>query len=347
MLTSPAILDDPAIDAVYIPLPNGLHYEWALKALAAGKHVLLEKPSVSNAAEAEHLFRAATGTETTTRPVLLEAFHYRFHPAWRHFLSLLSPPDITHALSTAVIPGTLLFGKDDIRFQYALAGGAMMDLGTYPLSSLRGVFGAAPEECLASTVETCPPPNEKCDGSFEVSYRFPNGGVGEVRGSLTAPLWKFAIPRVVVTHKGVVVPDAELPEGQEKVRTRKVEMANFMMPTLWHRIDVEDEWVVRVKGDGDAEGKVVKKWTTRESKKVYSPREGGSGDAPGEAWWLTYRYQLEEFVNRVRGREGSGAWVDGEDSVAQMRMLDQAYLKAGLPLRPTTYTAPAEGAEAQ
>ncbi|KAK3899890.1 hypothetical protein C8A05DRAFT_17748 [Staphylotrichum tortipilum] len=341
-----ALLDDPAIDAVYIPLPNGLHYEWAHKALAAGKHVLLEKPSVSNAAEAEHLFLSPPSPPTgTTRPVLLEAFHYRFHPAWRHFLSLLSPPDIAHALSTAVIPGTLIFGKDDIRFQYPLAGGAMMDLGTYPLSSLREVFAAAPEECLASAVETCPPPNEKCDASFEVSFRFPNGGVGEVRGSLAVPLWKFAIPRLEVTHKGVVVPDTELPDGQEKVRVRKVAMANFMMPTLWHRIDVEDEWVVRVKGGGGAEGEeVVKKWTTRESKKVYNPREDGR-DAPGEDWWLTYRYQLEEFVNRVRGRPGSGAWVSGEDSVAQMRMLDQAYLKAGLPLRPTTFTAPAEGTQ--
>ncbi len=90
-----ALLDDPAIDAVYIPLPNGLHYEWALKALAEGKHVLLEKPSVSNATEAEALFRSPL-LRGPGAPILLEAFHYRFSPAWRLFLSLLDRPAIAH-----------------------------------------------------------------------------------------------------------------------------------------------------------------------------------------------------------------------------------------------------------
>jgi predicted dehydrogenase len=330
-----ALLDDPSIDAVYIPLPNGLHCEWALKALAKGKHVLLEKPSVSNAAEAELLFDSPL-LKQPNAPVLLEAFHYRFHPAWRHFLTLVDAANVAHARSTATVPG-LVFPKDDIRFQYHLAGGTMMDLGTYPMSALRGVFAAAPEECLACDTVPCPPPNERCDASFSARFRFPNGGEGEAVGDLTAPLWGFGIPRVAVTHKPVRV-DGDgkgpaLAEGQEKVRVRKVTMVNFMMPTLWHRIDVEDEWTVR-KTDG---GEVVKRWQTRESRKVYTFREGSEDDErSGEAWWLTYRYQLEEFVNRIRGRPGSGVWVDGEDSVAQMRMIDSAYVKAGLPLRPST-----------
>ncbi len=326
---------------MYIPLPNGLHCEWALKALAKGKHVLLEKPSVSNAAEAELLFRSPLLTQPNA-PVLLEAFHYRFHPAWRHFLSLVDAPNVAHARSTASVPG-FVFPKDDIRFRYDLAGGTMMDLGTYPMSALRGVFGdVAPEACLDCAVAPCPPPNERCDASFSARFRFPNGGVGEAEGDLTAPLWKFAIPRVAVTHKEVRVDDESgLPEGQEKVRVRKVTLVNFIMPSLWHRIDVEDEWTVR-KTDGARE--VLKRWQTKQSKKVYTFREGGGdGDParPGEEWWLTYRYQLEEFVNRVRGRQGSGAWVGGEDSVAQMAMIDSAYLKAGLPLRPTTAYVPA------
>ena len=56
----------------------------------------------------------------------------------------------------------------------------------------------------------------------------------------------------------------------------------------------------------------------------------------GKDWWATYRYQLEEFVNLVKKRKGSGVWVDGEDSIRQMEMIDVAYLKAGLPLRATS-----------
>jgi len=153
--TSLALLDDPSIDAVYIPLPKGLHCEWALKALAKGKHVLLEKPSISNAAEAELLFHSPL-LEQPNAPVLLEAFHCRFHPAWQHFLTLIDPANVAHARCTASVPA-LVFPKDDIRFHNDLAGGTMMDLGTYPMSALRGVFGAAQDECLGCAVATCPP----------------------------------------------------------------------------------------------------------------------------------------------------------------------------------------------
>jgi predicted dehydrogenase len=77
------ILDDPNIDCIFIPLPNGLHYEWAVRAIRAGKHVLLEKPSVSNAIEAETLFSLPELSKPNA-PVLLEAFHNRFFPAWAY-----------------------------------------------------------------------------------------------------------------------------------------------------------------------------------------------------------------------------------------------------------------------
>src|ERR1041385_6737402 len=70
------LLADPEIDAIYNPLPNGLHAEWTIRALRAGKHVLCEKPFSANAQEAECM--AKTATETGL--VLSEAFHYRYHP---------------------------------------------------------------------------------------------------------------------------------------------------------------------------------------------------------------------------------------------------------------------------
>jgi len=135
----PELIDDPSIDAVYIPLPNGLHYEWALKSIKAGKHVLLEKPSTSNAEEAALLFRHEL-LKQPNAPVLLEAFHSRFHPAWQAFLSLLDPPNITSAHASMVLwNGT--FPNDDIRFIYDLSGGTLMDLGTYMVLSLRQMLG--------------------------------------------------------------------------------------------------------------------------------------------------------------------------------------------------------------
>jgi predicted dehydrogenase len=70
------MLDDPSIDAIYNPLPNGLHYEWTMKALKAGKHVLVEVPSTNRSSEAKEMFALAKEKNL----VLLEAFHYRYDP---------------------------------------------------------------------------------------------------------------------------------------------------------------------------------------------------------------------------------------------------------------------------
>lgn len=98
-----ALIDDPDLDAVYIALPNGLHYEWTVKALAKGKHVLLEKPSVSNATEAELLFKSPLLTSSSS-PVLLEAFHYRFQPGWQYFLTLVDRPNLDTVHAECLLP---------------------------------------------------------------------------------------------------------------------------------------------------------------------------------------------------------------------------------------------------
>lgn len=150
---------------------------------------------------------------------------------------------------------------------------------------------------------------------------------GNLKASLVEMVSNYGI--IEVWHRKKRVADAAgLPEGQEKWVTRKVTDDNFVIGAFWHRIIVEDEFEIRTTGSGE----LVKKWSTREVKKTYTFKEAGL-DRPGEKYWLTYRYMLEEFVNRIRKREGSGAWVDGEDSVKQMKMLDMAYEKAGLPPR--------------
>ena len=339
------LLDDPAIDAVYVPLPNGLHFEWALRALRAGKHVLLEKPSVSNADEAERLLRApqllsapAPAPEEPVRPappVLLEAFHYRFQPAWQYFLTLLDRPHLASLDITMAAPA-LMMPPDDIRFRYDLAGGALMDFGTYAVSAVRQVFAAEPEAVVRADFRAMPPPAapQTTEYAFAVAWRMPGGATAAVDGNLRAPLREAvgkAAPRLVATHAPVAVADPSLPAGQEKLRTRRLTFANWMVAAFWHRIDVEDDFVVREVGDG---GRILKSWTVKESKKAYTYAEAGL-DGPGEPYWTSYRHQLEQFVNRVRGRE-TPVWVDLEDSIAQMQAIDDVYRKAGYPLRPTS-----------
>ncbi|KAG8159935.1 hypothetical protein KVR01_010572 [Diaporthe batatas] len=336
-----AILDDPAIDAVYIPTPNGLHFEWALRALAAGKHVLLEKPSTSNAAEAELLFRSPLLAQQHPHggpaPVLMEAFHSFFAPSWRLFLSVVDRPTLAHARARAVVP-SFIARDDDIRFDYGLAGGSAMDVGTYAVAAVRTALGAEPEECVRADLVPMAPPRGRCDGMFGAQFRFPGGVVGEVEGGLRGSNLRLEWPTLTVRHRAVVVEPAgggDEGEGTETRRTRTVVFVNFMFSPVYHRVDVEDEFVVARRGSGEE----VRRYVRRETRKAYSFREMGV-DGPGEVYWPTYRYELEEFVNRVRGRPGNGTFFTHENSMAQMRALDMMYEKSGLGLRPTSEYRP-------
>jgi predicted dehydrogenase len=331
------ILDDPAIDCVYIPLPNGLHYEWTIRALQAGKHVLLEKPSVSNAEEAEALFHSpllkesrAQGGEDANGPlVLLEAFHYRFQPSWRLFMSLVDSPNVDSLTCWMTAP-SMAFGADDIRFNYELAGGCLIDMGAYLVNITRNVYAAEPAECMECKVETMPPPHDKCDYTFKLKWRMPNGGTADLYGNLRAPISQKPLPGIKVEHKPTVVTDTTLPDGQVKTVTRKLSFTNYAISAIYHRIDVEDTFTIH---KGGPDGEVVKTWRVKESKKAYTYQDLGL-DLPGETYWTSYRHQLEQFVNRVKGREVT-TWIEPEESIKQMKFLDMAYTTSGLPIRPT------------
>ena len=324
-----ALLDDPSIDAVYIPLPSGLHYEWALKALAKGKHVLLEKPAVVNATEAEALLHSPL-LRKSDAPILLEAFHFRFQPTWQYFVSLVDRSNLELVISVAKLPSYIV-PMGGIRFDYEMGGGNMLDLGTYVMYVLRQVIGAEPEECIKCTVRTPPPPYELCDEAAKATFRFPGGLIGEAEMDLRASISTLPLFKVTVIHKEVPVEDDKLQPGQRKARVRKLTLNNFLMAAVWHRIDIEDEFIVRRTGDGE----IIKRWTKKTSKKIYTFADADI-DQPSEPSWISYRHQLEQFVNRIHGREGSGLWVGNEDSLAQAKMIDMAYEKSGLPLRRTS-----------
>jgi predicted dehydrogenase len=234
---------------------------------------------------------------------------------------------------------------DDIRFQYRLSGGTLMDLGTYNLSAIRGVFGTEPSSVTHATASLPPHPHDQqCDTAMQSSYVFPNGGTADLHTDLIARIrytkggswisWLFngwgnwtakGIPSVV----GVTLREKHGTEDDLNTATQKtVVLNNFMGPHAGHSIDINTTTTYR-----SQDGKVVKTEKSTESKKVYVWPDG---KGVGEEWWTTYRYMLEAFVDRVKGREGSGAWVEGEESIKQMECIDRTYEKAGMAMRPTS-----------
>ena len=141
------LIEDPEIDAVYNPLPNSHHGLFSIRALEAGKHVLCEKPLASNAQEA----RAMAETAQRNGRLLMEAFHWRHHPLAARMREIVSDGtlgQIQHIEASLCVP---LLAPGDIRYRFELAGGALMDLGAYPVNMVRHLAGDEPRVVSAET----------------------------------------------------------------------------------------------------------------------------------------------------------------------------------------------------
>jgi xylose dehydrogenase (NAD/NADP) len=171
-----ALLADPEVDAVYISLPNSLHHPWTMHALAAGKHVLCEKPYSRRASEVDEAFDAADAAGL----VLSEAFMWRHHPqvgVLRSIVSELGPLDLIRATFSFVLDDAA-----DVRLRADLDGGSLMDVGCYCISGARTLAGEEPSEVLgiADLDET------GVDRRFTGILRFPNGPVAEFSSGFTS-----------------------------------------------------------------------------------------------------------------------------------------------------------------
>ncbi|WP_170381939.1 Gfo/Idh/MocA family protein [Ruegeria atlantica] len=138
-----ALLADPDIDAVYIPLPNHLHVEWSLKALEAGKHVLCEKPMTLQAGEFDTLIDARDQTGL----LAAEAFMIVHHPQWHYVRELIQSGEIGRLVH---VSGIFAFDSredvENIRHRPETGGGALRDIGVYVLGSTRFVTGEEPQD---------------------------------------------------------------------------------------------------------------------------------------------------------------------------------------------------------
>ena len=171
-----ALIADPDLDAIYNPLPNGLHGKWTRAALAAGKHVLCEKPFTANAAEAREIAELAAKSDR----VVMEAFHYRYHPLTLRVEQIIASGELGKLKRVEAALCFPLPKFSDIRYNYSLAGGATMDAGCYAVHMVRTFGGSTPEVVSAQAKLRDP----QVDRAMTAELRFAGGHTGRVRCSM-------------------------------------------------------------------------------------------------------------------------------------------------------------------
>jgi predicted dehydrogenase len=291
------LLASPEVDAVYVPLPNALHAPWTLRAIAAGKHVLCEKPFTSNAAEA---VQVATAAEESGL-VVMEAMHYRYHPLVQRLTSLLADGAIgtpSHAQAWTSWP---IDDPADIRYDFALGGGALMDGGCYAIDCLRLVAGSAdgePAPVVAGALAD-PLPDGLVDRATAARLTFPEGMTGWFESAFTRD-GEFRADVHVIGDQG----------------------------HLWLRNFVNAHF-----------GRLV---VTRNGSEV-SDESASDLRRYDEAGDTTFAWQLRAFAAAVL--DGTPFPTTAASAVTTMRLIDDAYTAAGLPVRaPEQELAPADAA---
>ncbi|MBO9711726.1 Gfo/Idh/MocA family oxidoreductase [Sphingomonas sp.] len=203
-----ALIDDPQVDLVYIATPPSHHAEVAIRALRAGKSVLVEKPFAMSAGEACAILAAAAASRTQA----FEAMHSLHHPLFRRLGEMLAEwelGEVRHVRATFATP--IAEDPADFRWHRALGGGALMDLGIYPLAWCRRMFGEAFTVTRASATWRA-----GVDIAFAASLRFAAGAEAEIRSSMVTP-----------QHRASLEIDCE--HG-------RVAIDNPLVPHLGHRV---------------------------------------------------------------------------------------------------------------
>ena len=207
------LLADGEVEAIYNPLANSLHGPWNKRALLAGKHVLSEKPSAGNGPEAAELEAIADGVDR----VFMEGFHYRYHPMIRRAHAVVAGGEIGELRRVESRMDTPAPADDDPRWSFALAGGALMDLGCYSLHSFRilaALCGGEPELVSATATERDGAPG--VDERLTAELRFPNGVTGTAGCDMAYGEMNFS-HRLVGTAGEVMLPNYVKPHLDDRL----------------------------------------------------------------------------------------------------------------------------------
>lgn len=267
------VIADPDVDAIYNPLPISEHRRWSIAAARAGKHVLCEKPFASNASQAQEMVDAGRTAEV----VMMEAFHWRYHPLANDIgfvigSKALGELQTIQAVFTVEIPPT-----DEVRQSWELSGGALMDLGCYPVQWARYVAAREPRVDSAKMIQGRP----NVDIITEVELDFGDGLTGHITTAMNPGADRANWLKVTGSDGSLMVD-------------------NPLAPHHGHNVTV----------------------TVGEDVNTYQV-EGRT----------TYHHQLEAFRDAVV--DGVSLPTGGDDSINTMRVIDAAYMAAGLPIRGT------------
>ena len=266
--TYDALLADPEVEAIYISLPNGLHREWTIKALEAGKHVLCEKPIGRNATEAEEMFAAAE----KTGQVLIEAFMYRLRPI---VIKLIETVRSGRIGEPRLIRSNFTFSREvadnDARYEPDQAGGSIMDVGCYCVNLCRALAGSEPTAVHA------------------VAHVHPRGVDDSAAGTL-----KFGETLLATFTSGMTV------ESDCKTYIAGTE-GQIMVDTPWF---AAESFTLK---SGDKEEIIEAKQNLP-----------------------LYAIEAEAFADVVQN--GATPWMTKEDSLGNIRVLDELRRQIGLPV---------------
>ena len=267
------------LDAVYIPLPNALHASWTLRALAAGKHVLCEKPLTANADEAREVAQAAAASGL----VVMEAFHYRHHPLAARMREVCDSGELGAIRSIAVSMCFPLPMFGDIRYSYPLGGGAVMDAGCYAVNCLRFLGGGEPAVVAATARRRGP----DIDRAMSAELRFPDSGI---TGRITVSMWSWKLLDIRVRVVGE--------QGEMRV-------TNFVAPQMYNRLTVRTASGThheRVRGDAS--------YTYQLRAFARAVREGGPVATPADDAIATMT--VIDEIYRAAGMRPRGAQLPTE-----------------------------------
>ncbi len=199
------LLSDPEVDVIYNSLPNSLHAAWTVKALEAGKHVLCEKPIATTLEDMD----AITDAALKTGKVVAEAFMYRHHPQTLRVKELVKGGAIGKVVMMRGVFTFKLTNQRDIRLNPRLGGGSIWDIGCYPISYARFIYGLEPIKVFGFQVNS----STGVDQSFSGEMRFLGDAVAQFQSSFWSP--SYTLFEIFGDKGHIVIPEPFKPGSSE------------------------------------------------------------------------------------------------------------------------------------
>lgn len=230
------LLDEPAIEAVYIPLPNALHAEWAIKAAKKGKHILLEKPAALSASEMKDIQSAVLENNV----IFMEAFMYQFHKQHKRVKELLESGYIGEYRHVKAHFSWMLEDPNDIRLKSELGGGAMRDVGCYGVHAMSQIIGLKPTKVTMTGKIN---PEYNVDTLSTCIFTDEKGRTAEVTASVELP---FINRYEVIGPKGTILVESSFRPDVSPDHFGKVIVKDHNNQTVLYEAYEDDQYLNQV-----------------------------------------------------------------------------------------------------